>query len=307
MRRPVSASLLVALLLAVCCACTAAPGFSDPLPAAPSTAAPPPPTATPTPRPTGPASTVAVLGDSLSRGFNACDHYGDCPAVSWAGGRDARIDSVADRLAAQTDGPVQVHNFAKSGALVSDLDRQVTLALATKPDLVTLLIGANDVCRSTLDEMTPTADYAAAVNGALQRIALADPDTTILVASVPDVPGLVAVAGGDATAQFLWSHAGGCATALADPQSSSYDAVDRREAVDRRLDEYDTVLAGSCVALPHCVYDEGALHGYTPTLDQLSALDRFHPSVSGLQELARLEWRALVASDRAVPLLERTE
>ena len=27
---------------------------------------------------TGPSTTVAVMGDSLSRGYNACDHFGDC-------------------------------------------------------------------------------------------------------------------------------------------------------------------------------------------------------------------------------------
>jgi lysophospholipase L1-like esterase len=301
MRRLIRTAAVAAVLLLACAGCTARPDAAQPV--APSAAA--PSSAAPTPTPTGPATTVAVLGDSLSRGFNACDHYGDCPSVSWAGGKDARIDSIATRIGRLTDGPVTVRSFARSGAAVDDLRRQVTSTVATHPDLITLLIGANDVCRSSLDEMTPTATYATAITAAMQEISLYAPDAVVLVASIPDVPGLVEVAGKDPTAQFLWSHAGGCATALADPDSTTFDSADRRRQVDARIDEYDTVLAGACVALPRCVYDGGALHEYRPDLDQLSALDRFHPSVAGLQELARTEWQALSADPRAVPLFDR--
>jgi lysophospholipase L1-like esterase len=300
--RTAAVALAVVLGLSACTAPSQGPAPSDGTEGGrPATASP-----APTPTPTGPASTVAVVGDSLSRGFNACDHYGDCPAASWAGGSDPRIDSVSTRLGALLDGPVAVHSFARSGARVDDLRRQVASAVATDPDLITLLIGANDVCRASLDEMTPTADYSAAITAALQQIGLYAPDAVVLVASVPDVTGLVEVAGGDPTARFLWSHAGGCATALADPQSTGFDSVERRRAVAERIGEYDTVLAGACVALPRCVYDDGALNDYRFRLDQLSALDRFHPSVRGLHDLALLEWQALSASPRAVPLFDRT-
>jgi lysophospholipase L1-like esterase len=259
---------------------------------------------TATPSPTGPATTVAVMGDSLSRGYNACAHFGDCTSVSWAGGTDSRVDSVASRLAARTGGPVTVKNVAKSGATVSDLATQVPAAAAADPDLVTVLIGANDVCRASLDDMTTIEDYAATVGADLQELATLAPSTTILVASVPDVAAILPAAASDPTARFLWSH-GGCATVLADPQSRSTEAEVRRAAVADRIREYDAALAGACGTLPRCVYDGGALHGYTPTLQQLSALDRFHPSVSGLRELADLEWAALTKSSRSGALLDR--
>ncbi|WP_375387209.1 GDSL-type esterase/lipase family protein [uncultured Amnibacterium sp.] len=301
MRRSVRTAAVAAALLLACAGCTATPDSAPPV--APTGG--PTTTAVPTPAPTGPPSTVAVLGDSLSRGFNACAHYGDCPSVSWAGGTDPRIGSIATRLGAITDGPVAVHSFARSGATVDDLRRQVASAVAVHPDLITLLIGANDVCRATLGEMTPTAGYAAAVTSALQQISLYAPDAVVLVASVPDVTALVAVAGTDPTARFLWSRAGGCATALADPESTTFDSVERRRAVAARITEYDTVLAGACIAVARCVYDGGALNADRFTLPQLSALDRFHPSVRGLQALALLEWQALSADPRAVPLFER--
>lgn len=261
-------------------------------------------TATPTPALTGPATTIAVMGDSLSRGYNACDHFGDCPSVSWAGGTDPRVDSIASRLEARTDGPVTVKNVAKSGSTVADLAAQVPAAAAANPDLVTVLIGANDVCRGSFDAMTSTEDYAAMVGAALQDLVALAPGTTILVASVPDVTAILPVAANDPAARFLWSH-GGCATALADPQSRSTAAEVRRAAVADRISEYDAALAGACGALPRCVYDGGALHGYTPTLQQLSALDRFHPSVAGLREVAATEWKVLAASPKAGALLDR--
>ena len=253
---------------------------------------------------TGPATTVAVMGDSLSRGYNACAHFGDCPSVSWAGGTDPRVDSLASRLSARFDGRVTVKNVAKSGATVSDLAAQVPAAAAANPDLVTVLIGANDVCRASLGDMTSTEQYAATIGADLQQLAALAPGTTILVASVPDVTAILPAASSDPTARFLWSH-GGCATVLADPQSRSTEAEVRRAAVADRIREYDAALAGACGALPRCVYDGGALHGYTPTLQQLSALDRFHPSVLGLKELATSEWKVLAASPRAGALLDR--
>ena len=253
---------------------------------------------------TGPATTIAVLGDSLSRGYNACAHFGDCTSVSWAGGTDARVDSIASRVGARTNGPVTVKNVAKSGATVSDLAAQVPAAASADPDLATVLIGANDVCRASVDDMTSTEDYAATIGADLQELEALAPGVTILVASVPDVTAILPAGASDPTARFLWSH-GGCATVLADPQSRTTEAEIRRAAVADRIREYDAALAGACGALPRCVYDGGALHGYTPTLQQLSALDRFHPSVTGLREVAATEWKALTASPRASTLFDR--
>lgn len=293
---------MVVVALAVALVCAGCAPAADP-PTSPLTAA-SSAGATPQPTPSGPVTRIAVVGDSLSRGFDACAHYGDCPSVSWAGGDDPRIDSVATRVGAAVGGPVRVQNLAKSGSTVADLSRQVNLAIATNPDLLTVLIGANDVCRATVDDMTSTADYTEAVSAALHGAAILSPDTVILVASVPDVPAILPAAATDPTARFLWERAGGCATVLADPQSTSRAAVERRVAVSERIGEYDAALAGVCADLPRCVSDGGALNAYRPTHAQLSALDAFHPSVAGLREIARLEWRALSSSDRASILLD---
>jgi lysophospholipase L1-like esterase len=186
-----------------------------------------------------------------------------------------------------------VHEDARSGAEVDDLDRQVALAIGQRPDLVTVLIGANDVCGPDLASMTGAADYARAVDRGLHRLADGLPEATILVASVPDVPNLLPVASGDETARFLWRTWGGCATALADPLSRTDAALARRTAVRERIQDYNAALEATCGAIERCIWDGGALQAYQPTIAQLSPLDYFHPSVAGLRELAATEWRVL--------------
>lgn len=288
---------LLAALAAVllCSGCAANPA---PAPSAPRTA----PQTSAAPSPSGPPLVVAVLGDSLSRGFDACSHYGDCPAASWAGGTDPQVDSIASRLGQRTGRSVEVHSVARSGATVADLDRQVAAAVADRPDLVTVLIGANDVCQAPVDAMTPVADYSAAIERALSTIT-AQTSAVVLLASAPDPTVLLHAGAGDPTARFLWSHAGICSSALAAPQSTAPDAVARRAAVSARIAEYDTALAAACARFPRCVADAGALRAYLPSLRQLSALDAFHPSIAGQRELARLEWAALGASRGGTALL----
>ncbi len=288
-RTGIAAAALAALLLLT--GCTARPPAPGSTPTRATAGAPSP--ASPSPRLTGAPLTVAALGDSLSRGFDACARYGDCTEVSWSTGTDPRVDSVADRLSRLREAPVTRVNAARSGAESDDLDRQVTAVLPRDPDLVTLLIGANDVCRSSVDEMTPTTVYADRVVPALDRLSSGLPSATLLVSSVPDVTALLPAAKDDSTARFIWSRLGGCATVLDDPRSTSIDAELRRQAVRSRIAEYGTALRLACAQHPRCVYDGGALQEYRPELAQLSALDYFHPSVAGLTEVAALQWRAL--------------
>jgi lysophospholipase L1-like esterase len=233
------------------------------------------------------------LGDSLSRGYNACDHYGDCTAVSWITGNDRTVDSIASRTRRLTGAPVKVVNDARSGVSVDDLPRQVDLAIAQQPDLVTVLIGGNDICRATVGDMTSASSYSDTVQAQLTRLSAALPDARILVASVPDVTNLRPVAGANPTARFLWTTLGGCTTVLGDPQSDSVATQSRLATVRDRIGAYNGALATTCATLPRCIWDGGALNRYQPTIAQLSPLDYFHPSIAGLRELAGIEWTAL--------------
>ncbi|MCZ9339635.1 GDSL-type esterase/lipase family protein, partial [Streptomyces sp. TRM76130] len=113
----------------------------------------------PTPTPgwdTGPDS-VAAVGDSITRGFDACTVLSDCPEVSWATGDSAEVDSLAVRLLGRKRAASRSWNHAVTGARMADLAGQMARAARHRPELVAVLVGANDACRPTVSAMTPVA------------------------------------------------------------------------------------------------------------------------------------------------------
>jgi lysophospholipase L1-like esterase len=81
----------------------------------------------------GPAIKVALLGDSSAAGYGV-DRAVETPGAHLASG-----------IAAGADRRVHLRAFAKVGAQSSDLSGQIERALASDPDLVVILVGANDV------------------------------------------------------------------------------------------------------------------------------------------------------------------
>src|SRR5689334_14588685 len=105
----------------------------------------------------GPPSRVTALGDSITRAFNSqgggCIPLQDCQAYSWATGSNATVNSYLKRLQAINPAAVASNatrgNDAITGAKVAGLNGQALTAISNNPDLVLILIGANDVCTSS--------------------------------------------------------------------------------------------------------------------------------------------------------------
>jgi lysophospholipase L1-like esterase len=91
---------------------------------------------------------MASMGDSITRGFNACGFYVDCTSRSWSTGSNATVNSHYRRLRAVNPSLV-AYNDAKSGAKVADMAGQAQTAVSQGADYVTILIGANDACASS--------------------------------------------------------------------------------------------------------------------------------------------------------------
>ncbi|MFI1091049.1 SGNH/GDSL hydrolase family protein [Streptomyces sp. NPDC020917] len=229
-----------------------------------------------------PAS-VASLGDSITRGFDACDPLADCPEVSWATGTKDGVNSLSARLSA---GP-RSWNLAQSGARVADLPAQARAAAAHKPAMVTVLIGANDACARDTAAMTPVADFRTAFNGTMAYLHRVLPGTQVLVASIPDLEHLWSVGRGNVLARELWKL-GLCPTMLKDSDSQGADAQARRTEVRNRVISYNTVLAQVCQRYDRCRFDGGAVFRYPFGTGQLSKWDWFHPNQDGQAELARI-------------------
>ncbi|WP_435126560.1 SGNH/GDSL hydrolase family protein [Actinacidiphila sp. bgisy144] len=257
--------------------------------APPSASAAPSAAARPPARPwnTRPGS-VAAIGDSITRGFDACHPLSDCPDVSWATGGRQQVDSVSARL-----GAARSWNLAQSGAHAADLPAQARAAAAHHPAMVTVLIGANDACAADTGTMTSVAAFRASVAATLAYLHRALPATQVLVASIPDLERLWSVGRSNLLGREVWKL-GLCPTMLDDPTSDSAAATQRRTAVRTRVQAYNTVLGQVCATYRRCRYDGGAVFAYRFGTGDLSTWDWFHPNQQGQSQLARI--MAAVAS-----------
>ncbi|MDP9865966.1 MULTISPECIES: SGNH/GDSL hydrolase family protein [Streptosporangium] len=236
---------------------------------------------------------MASMGDSITRGFNACGFYLDCPSRSWSTGSDSAVNSHYRRLRADSPDLV-AHNDGRSGAKVADMAGQAQQAVSQGVDYVTILIGANDACTSSEAGMTSVADFEARFRTALQTLATGLPEAAIFVSSIPDIKRLWEVGKDSSSARTAWSTFGICQSMLARPRSTDQADIDRRDRVRQRVADYNAALARVCAEQITCRYDGGAVFGHPFTLSQLSRWDYFHPNTSGQQTLAEVTYAARV-------------
>lgn len=134
----------------------------------------PAPTARPGPvQPGQPPLRMVALGDSLTEGL------GDpAPDGGWRGW--AALLATGLRPGS---GGVELHNLAASGALTGDVLRgQLPAARAHRPQVATVVVGANDTLRASYDIHTIAGNLDATLG------ALAAGGSTLLTACLPD-PG----------------------------------------------------------------------------------------------------------------------
>jgi len=172
------------------------------------------------------------------------------------------------------------------GARADDLARQAKLAVKAKVDYVTVLIGANDACASSVDRMTSAATFRSEIDAGLKTLKKGLPKAHVLVVSLPDLYRLWELGHDDAHARRAWKL-GICPSLLADPASTDQADQDRRDKVRQRIDDYDDELHGACTAYgDRCHWDHGAVHGVRFSLSLVNHLDYFHPDADGQKRLA---------------------
>jgi lysophospholipase L1-like esterase len=254
--------------------------------------------AKPSPKPTPlwdrSPSSIAAVGDSITTGFDACAVLSDCREVSWATGSSPRVDSLAVRLLGKAGAARRSWNHAVSGARMADLPAQMARAVRHEPELVTVLVGANDACRPTTSAMTSVADFRADFEKAMRVLREALPKTQVYVASVPNLKRLWAQGRTSTLGKQVWKL-GICPSMLGDADAVDATATRRRDTVHKRVEDYNEVLAQVCAKDKRCRTDGGAVHDYRFGTDQLSHWDWFHPSVNGQARLAEIAHRSVTA------------
>ncbi|MEU4260809.1 SGNH/GDSL hydrolase family protein [Streptomyces argenteolus] len=250
----------------------------------------------PSPAPVWDASpaSLAAVGDSVTRGYDACSVLADCPEVSWATGTDDGVRSLAVRLLGASRAASHSWNHAVSGARMAQLPEQMALAGKEKPELVTVMIGANDACRDSVDVMTPVADFEAAFETSMRRLRGTAPEAQVYVSSVPNLKRLWSTGRENPLGKQIWKL-GICRSMLGDADDMGAAAVERRNTVRERVVAYNGVLREVCARDPRCRYDGGAVFDYRFTGEQLSPWDWFHPGRDGQARLAEIAYRNVTA------------
>ena len=236
-------------------------------------------------------SSMASLGDSVTRGFNSCSYIGDCVSRSWSTGASNGVTSHFVRLQAIDRKMKTRTNLARSGAKVAELPAQARAAVDLRVGYATILVGANDACASSEAGMTPIASFRTSVEEAFAVLAAAPNPPRVLVATIPDVRRLWEVGRLSPSAVTAWSLYGICPSMLANPLSTATADVDRRARVRQRVVDYNEVLMSVCSSHAFCRHDGGATFAYPFALADLSAWDYFHPNARGQNALAAETWR----------------
>ncbi len=241
-----------------------------------------------------PPSSMASMGDSITRGFNACGFYIDCPYRSFSTGYDIGVNSHYLRILVKNSAMFgHAYNDARSGAKAVDMPGQADKAVAQQVQYVTMLIGANDACTSSEATMTTPTAFRADIDRALGKLKAGLPTAKIYLISVPDLKRLWAVGKDNANARSTWALLGICQSMLANPTSTAATDEARRLRVRQREIDFNAQLAQACAAYgPNCAFDGNAVFNYAFTLAQVSPWDYFHPNRSGQALLARVSYEA---------------
>lgn len=241
-----------------------------------------------------PPESIAALGDSITRGFNACGWYVECTSRSWSTGGSSSVQSHYLRIL-NIDPAIsgRAYNDARSGAQADDLARQAELAVGQQVAYVTILIGANDACTSSESTMTPVETFRAEVDVALATLRGGLPRAKVFVASIPDVYRLWEIGRNDAWIRLVWTQFGICQSLLASADSTNPADEARRQRVRQRVIDYNAQLGAACADYgPHCDFDDNAVFNYRFTLAEVSPWDYFHPDTDGQRILAQKTYEA---------------
>lgn len=233
--------------------------------------------------------TIGALGDSISTGFNASVPFSN-ESLSWTTGNNALwlVKSHFRRLKKIFPGSVLRYNTAKVGAGSAGLDAQLTeleTALASRElDYLTIMTGANDVCWWPQDHQSYLNDFQKNVRAALDRVISSYPGVKITVVPVPDMMRLYELGMQKKTCAYRWR-----AVPMCDGLFRA-ETQEKRDDFRARLQDLNHALETTAKAYPDNVYFAKKVSTAIFEPYDVSAIDCFHPSVTGQQKIADDSW-----------------
>lgn len=236
-------------------------------------------------------NSMASAGDSITRAYDTTASgcfLSDCPQYSWSTGYNSTVNSQYQRILAANPGiSGHEYNDAQTGAKMSALDGQLKNAAAQGVQYATVLMGANDVCTSSISTMTPTATLQSEFQTALSDFFAADPNASVFVSSIPNVYQLWQLLHNNWSAESTWSSFGICQSML-----SSSNTEAQRQTVLTQEENDNSAEQAVCASFANCKWDNLATFNYSFTTKDVSTVDYFHPSLTGQNSLAGVTWGA---------------
>jgi lysophospholipase L1-like esterase len=249
---------------------------------------------------------LMVLNDLLDFALNHTFRKVEKRHLSWSSGLDPfnRVTSHALRIRALNPN-LRVFSAAVSGANIDDVLSNEMPAMQNwsrtnfskgSPDYVTLLIGANDVCRSRMNEITPIADFENKTRQILKNLFAQNPRVKVVVSSIPAIEQLVQAAGRSrlfgfgvlSKCQDLWNRIPVCENVL-----RAKTDIDR-QTIARTVREYNGSLKRAVQDFaqdyPGQIRFAADVHDTTITPNDL-AVDCFHPNILGQSAIAETTFK----------------
>jgi hypothetical protein len=233
-------------------------------------------------------SSIAAIGDSITRAADVCCWYGDHPAQSWSTG-----GGIFDGITSHYEHILYAHpsifghnyNDAKSGAKMRDAVGQAETAVTQGAAYVTILMGGNDVCTSSPATMTSVSEFEAQFSATMETLKGLPAGSHVFVSSIPNIYRLWELFHGTPV-QLFWSAVGICQSMMSITNTEA-----DRQAVLEREKAFNNVLAQVCGNYAFCRFDNYTTFNYEFSASDVSKLDYFHPSLAGQAHLASLTWQ----------------
>ena len=226
---------------------------------------------------------TGALGDSMTAGLNA-DAPFDQRHRNWSDGLE--INSHAVRLAKKFGVEVISKNVSVSGSRIENLASQTAKLLEDnyKPDYVTILIGANNICDGDLRVEGLSSLGKNLLSESIQSLIRANENVKIIVGAIPKIDFLYELLHEDATCQENWRAFNVCDKLL---RSTKF----QREKGVVRWNAYNEMQKEVSAMYPKNVKFTSKISEEIFGVEDISRIDCFHPNMAGQGKIAETTWQ----------------
>ena len=228
------------------------------------------------------AFNLGSLGDSISAGFNATGPL-DHRDLSWSAGQN--INSHAVRLKAKLNMDINVKNSSVSGAKIGEIPSQVKKLLSNdyKPDYVTILIGANDICGGQKNAEELASFGKKIFEDTIDSLTAVNPNVKVTIAAVPSLLYLNELLKTDTKCAKRWKALKICSAFMGD------DPVEKAKG-QARWEAFNAMAKQVSLEHPEQVKFASSAGEKIFKSEHVSRIDCFHPSLEGQKILAEQTW-----------------